>query len=305
MSGKIGIFAPSQIGDIITATSVFKYSRDIWPGKDIVWFCDERMADALKFSPASEIRPYSAADYLTLKINSGVGAGMNRLDMDRARGIPSCADLEVGYFPLPWMLERVEQRAGIIYPQISQRIFGVDLSLPWRPCLSFSDDERKMVGDTMRSLPHRKTVMFENSPCAYSAWHDGLTRLTMVMCRNRWGPTNFFFASGGHRSGNDMSRFFDDAGCVSGSNLTARQIALANDHCDLFVGVGGALGFSTSCWGAKPVPKLIYTGCYDFGVHSVANGRAEIVLMERHGHNTKNAEEDFRTRLAAYLEEIP
>jgi hypothetical protein len=311
MPGKIGIFAASQVGDIITATSVFKYKDELWPGKDIVWFCDARFNDALKFSPVSEIRPYTGdsrgtvPNYQELKRNSGVGPGMNRLDLAKAKNHPSVSDLDDGYFPLPWMLERAEQRAGIVYPQISQRIFGVDLSRPWRPVLGFSDDERTMVSEMMSRLPYPRTVLIENSPCAYSAWNDDLTRLVQIMCRNRWGPTNFFFASGGHRSGNDMSRFFDDPGCISGSDLTARQIALVNDHCNLFVGVAGALTFATSCWGAKPTPKLIYTGSQTFGAHYVANGRIEVVTMESHQHNAQNAENDLKRRLAKLLEEIP
>lgn len=302
--GKIGIFAPSQVGDVITTTSVLKYRDQVWPDKDIVWFCDDGNADALKFSPVSEIRPYTTENFIAFKVNSGVGAGMNRLDIQRARDIPAAADLEVGYFPLPWMLERVEQRNGICYPQISQRIFGVDPSLPWRPYLCFSKDERTMVAEMMSALPHKRTVMFENSPCDYSAWNDSMTRMTMTMTRKKWGGVNFFFASGGHRSGNDMSRFFDDAGCLSGSSLTARQVALVNDHCDIFVGVAGALTFATSCWGAKPVPKLIYTGCLQFGAGNVANGRIEVVTTEEHHHNKQKAEEDFRTRLAILLAEI-
>lgn len=303
MRGKVGIFAPSQVGDIITTTAVFKYRDQIWPDKDIIWFTDN-YTDALKFSPVAEIRPWSAYDYRSLKVNSGVGDGNNRLDLNAVKAIPSLADIDVGYFPLPWMLERVEQRQGIIYPQISQRIFGINLSLPWRPMLSFSDDEKKMVADMMAALPHKRTVMFENSPCDYSAWNDDNTRMVMSACRAKWGSANFFFASGGHRSGNDMTRFFDDAGCVSGSSLTARQMALVNDHCDLFIGVAGALTFATSCWGAKPVPKLIYTGSEIFGARSIANGRIEIVPMEGHAHNKASADADFQDKLAALLSEI-
>lgn len=302
--GKIGIFAPSQVGDVMTTMSVLKYRDQIWPDKDLVWFCAEQHYDALKFSPVSEIRPYSAADYRALKTNSGVGHGMNRLDLQRAKDVPSAADLEAGFFPCPWMLEQVEQRQGIIYPQISQRIFGVDLSLPWRPCLYFSDEERQMVADMMSALPHPKTVMFENSPCGYSEWDDNITRMVMSMCRDKWGKVNFLFASGGHRSGNDMSRFFDDTGCISGGHLTARQAALANDHCHLFAGVAGALTFATSCWGAKPVPKLLYTGSEIFGARSIANGRIEIVAMDEHAHNKPAAINDFNRKLSKLLSEI-
>lgn len=303
MKKKVAIFAPAQVGDIITTTAVFKYRDLIWPDSDIVWFTDNH-TDALKFSPVSEIRPFSAYDYRSLKVNSGVGPGMNRLDLNAVKSIPSLADIDVGYFPLPWMLERVEQRQGIIYPQISQRIFGVDISLPWRPTLFFSEEERKMIADIMSALPHKKTVMFENSPCAYSEWNDDLTRLVMTKCREKWGKVNFFFASGGQRSNNDMSRFFDDAGCASGSALSARQIALVNDYCDLFVGVAGALTFCTSCWEAKPVPKLIYTGSETFGARSIANGRIEIIAMDSHGHNKHNAENEFKAKLSLLLSEI-
>ena len=304
--GKVGIFAPCQVGDVMTATAVLKYRQQLWPNKDIVWFCNkdcpQNYSDALKFAPVAEIRPY-LVEYLSLKTNSGIGTGMNRLDVERAKSFPALSDIEVGYFPLPWMMDRPEQRDGIVYPQISQRIFGVDLSLPWRPFLSFSDEERKAVARMMSSLPHPKTVMLENAPCDYASWNDGLTRTVMSMCRSRWGKVNFFFASGGYRSGTDMSRFFDDPGCVSGGSLTARQVALANDYCDLFVGVAGALTFSTSCWGAKPVPKLIYTGLEIFGARSITNGRIEIVAMNEHRHNKQSAENDFRLKLAMLLGE--
>lgn len=301
--GKVGIFAPSQVGDIITTTAVLKYRDQIWPNKDIVWFCDERYADALKFSSV-EIRPWSTEDYLSMKVNSGVGDGMNRLDLNRVSQVSSISDLEVGYFPTPWMLEHPDQRHGIMYPQISQRIFGVDLSWSWRPFLSFSDDEREMVSSIMTALPYKRTVMFENSPCAYSEWNDNTTYTVMNNCRQKWGNVNFIFASGGHRSGNDMSRFFDDPGCISVSHLTARQVSLVNDYCDLFVGVGGALTFSTSCWGAKPTPKLIYTGSKIFGMSMIANGRIEIVAMDEHRHNKQAAENDFKIKLSTLLSEI-
>lgn len=309
--GKVGIFAPSQIGDIITAMSVLRYKDELWPGKDIVWFCDDlpllyggSRYDVFKHSPISELRPWSAYNYMSLKVNSGVGPGMNRLDLNSIKAIPSVADLDVGYFPTPWQLEDPMQRHNIPYPQISQRIFGVDSSLPWRPCLYFSDDERKFVADMFAALPHKRTVMFENSPCAYSAWNDELTHHVMVACRNSWGATNFFFASGGNRSGNDMSRFFDDPGCISGEKMTARMVALANEHCDLFVGVAGALTFATSYWGAKPTPKLIYTGCEQFGARIVANGRIEMVTTEAHGHRKDSAEADIKAKLTGLLHDI-
>lgn len=310
--GKVGIFAPSQIGDIITTMSVLRHKDELWPDKDIVWFCDDvplphggGRHDVFKHSPVAELRPWSGYNYLSLKVNSGVGAGMNRLDLNSIKGIPSLADLDVGYFPTPWQLEDPMQRHDIKYPQISQRIFGVDLSLPWRPCLYFSDDERRMVADMFAAMPHKRTVMFENSPCDYSGWNDSLTRAVMSSCRKRWGPTNFFFASGGSRSGNDMSRFFDDPGCASGEKMTARVVSLANEHCDLFVGVAGALTFATSHWGAKPTPKLIYTGCEQFGARGIANGRIELVTAEAHRHNMGAAEADFKARLETLLQEIP
>lgn len=304
MSGKVGIFAPCQVGDVITTTSVFRYRDQIWPGKEIVWFCEGHSTDALKFAPVLEVRPWSAQDYRSLKINSGVGPGMNRLDIDRAKQWPSTADIEVGYFPLPWMLETVEQRHGIPYPQISQKIFGVDLSQPWRPCLNFSNEERDMVRGMMAALPHKRTVMFENSPCVYSPWNDDNTNMTMAMCRSHWGEVNFVFASGGNRSGNDMTRFFDRPGCISASHLTARQVSLINEYCDLFVGVGGALTFCTSCWGAKPTPKLIYTGTEIFGVRGIANGRIEVVAIDQHRHHKPTGDNDFRAKLARLLTEI-
>jgi hypothetical protein len=300
MSGKIGIFAPCQVGDIITATAVLKHKDEIWPGKDIVWFCNEPFTDALKFSPVSEIRSYGPNDFnACLKKNMGVGNGMNRMDLEKARSFDTTSDLEDGYFPLTWMVSG-EQRKGLDYPMISKRIFGVN-STEWRPFLCFSSEEREMVAEIARSLPHKKTVMIENAPTNYSSWGDASTRILMDRCRAAWGPTNFVFASGGHRSGCDMTRFFDDVGCISISNLTARQASLFNEHCDLFAGLAGALTFATSCWGAKPTPKIILTGSEILGARGIANGKIEIVAGEVYLNDSDREFDKRLTRLLSTL----
>lgn len=326
MSGKIGIFLPGQNGDIMSAMSVLKYKDVLWPGKDIVWF-SARYLDLFKYNDAiAEIRHWPEgwglperciqenprciakgeplwADFSVLKDEE------NHLHQSRKHMFESTKDLELGYFPTPWMMS-LAQRHGIDYPNISRKVFGADPSWEWHPYLGFSDEEREAVREFCSKLPSRKTVMMETSfGSGDSPWDDNMTRESMTLCRSKLGPCNFIFACPG-----DISRFCDDVGVVSCAQFTVRQTALVNNYCDLFIGISSGISVSTSCWGNKPVPKLQYCGSFIMSTVSLANGPIELVVTDRAGYNPPEHEakyppstdhrQVYKSRLADMLDKI-
>lgn len=316
--GKIGIFLPSGNGDIMTAMSVLKYKDIVWPNKDIVWFCDgtssnwgdgpvgseviqgSKYQDVLKYNDAiSEIRhwPHGWRD-AAFKDPSN-----NHLNQSRKHLFELAKDLEQGYFPAPWMVDTVGQRSGIDYPNFSRRVFGVNPSWEWHPYLCFSKEEKETAAEFCMKFPHKKTVMLETSFGSGESpfQDDSLTIETIEMCRKKWGKCNFIFACV-----SDNSRFFDDAGMVSCSCFTARQTALINNYCDLFIGVGSGISVAVSCWGNKPVPQLQYCGTFGESTVSLANGPTEIVVKQDWltGRWNHNHQQEFKSKLSGLLEKL-
>lgn len=267
-SGKIGIFLPGGNGDIMTAMSVLKYKDVLWPGKQIVWFCSPVESDCLKFAPV-EIALWE--DFTKLIVNNGKDLGQY---LEVKSQFTSVKDLEKEYFPAPWMYEPNDPiRDGVHYPLISKTVFGVDPSLEWHPQLYFSDEEREKAKDFCLSLPHKKTVMLETDyRSGQSLWNDGMTKITMRMCREKLGSCNFIFSSE-----KDNSRFVDDHGVVSGKDFTVRQSALLNNYSDLFIGVSSGISVSTSCWNNKPTPKIQSTNTYTCSTVGIANGPIDLI----------------------------
>ncbi len=320
-TGKIGIFLPGKFGDLITATSVLKYADTLWPNKEIIWFCNYPAAESLRFSPISEIRgyPYPNAiqrgdigdpnfptyEGMEVDFNSNgmVNRGPNRLNQTKKLEFDLTKDLEDGYFPAPWMF-MLEDRVNLDYPNCSRKIFGVDKSLPWHPCLYFSKEEREIAREFRNKLPYKKTVLLETvAESGHSNWHDDLTKRTMRVCREKWGKCNFIFASR-----TDSSRFFDDEGVVSCGNHTIRQTALINDLCDLFIGVSSAISVATSCWGSKPVPKIQYCGSNICSTLTMSIGLIELIACEKYAFpplwDHTEAENVFENRLRVTIQNI-
>lgn len=290
-NGKIGIFLPGGNGDIMSAMSVLKYKDIIFGNKDLVWFCSPVESDVLKFAPV-EIRIWE--DFTKLIVNKNKDYGQY---LEVKSHFKSVQDLEKEYFPAPWMYEPGDpQRAGVDYPNISKRVFGVDQSWEWHPYLYFSDEEKEMVKDFCSSLPHSKTVMLEtDSRSGQSAWNDNMTKNTMRLCREKFGKCNFIFASE-----KDDSRFFDDTGVVSCSHFTIRQSALINNYSDLFVGISSGISVSTSCWGNKPTPKIQYANTFTCSTVSLANGPIDLIEI----HSIANPEQKFYQKLVEILNKI-
>lgn len=279
LNGKIGIFAPGGMGDVMTAMSVLKYKDILWPDKNIIWFCNPPNAEALKFNDkVFELRVFQW-ESIDVDPNTQLKDINNRLRKDRKLDFKEVGDLDDAYFPVPWMYS-VNGRHGIDYPNISRRCFGIDSTWEWHPYLCFSQDERVMVDDFCKKLPYKRTIMIETfAGSGQTGWNDELTRITLDICRKKWGKCNFIFAS--HKYLNNNYEFpkdiLDQDGTVSVSHMTVRQTALVNDYCDLFVGVSSGISVATSCWGAKPVPKIQYCNSFICSTVSLSNGTIELV----------------------------
>lgn len=275
-NGKIGIFVHGQHGDIALSTCGLKYKDILWPGKDIVWFCNltpekATYLDMLKFNDAiSEVRPWPEVDFRTLIDSNGQLILNKRADFD------SMKDLDNGYFPAPWAVLPNNALNAVNYSNIPRMIYGVDPSLEWHPYLCFSDEEREVTKDFCASLPHAKTIMFETQLRSAGNFNlaEDTIRSLMQLCRNKFGKCNFIFASM-----MDHTRYVDDPGVVSASQFTVRQTALVHNHCDLFIGVCSGITMAASCWGNKPVPRVEL--CGSMIVSSViANGPVTSVICD-------------------------
>lgn len=310
LKGKIGIFCAGQNGDLMTAMSVLKYRNELWAGKEIIWYANFPNADALKHSPVSEVRawlwagnglPIGTPDFYPLLCDEN-----NRLNKALASQYESTKDLEDGYFPAPHQMTP-EKRHGLDYPNVSRRVFGLDPSLEWHPCIYFSDQERQMAKDFIDRLPpNRKNIMMETfAGSGHSLWDDSMTQNTMRMCRERFGECNFIFTSHKYLRLNDNfpEGLFNDAnGVVSCASFTVRQCALLADYCNLFVGVSSGISVASSHWDSVKVPKIQFCGSWTCSTVSLANGFIELVTADE--KKLPDAQQEFYTKLKQLLNKI-
>ncbi|HVI42031.1 MAG TPA: hypothetical protein VM577_15375 [Anaerovoracaceae bacterium] len=279
-NGKIGIFAPEQHGDIALSTCGLKYKDVLWPGKDIVWFCNlaEHKAtylDMLKHNDAiSEIRDWPKFD--TMEHFRSCVDPNGQLVLSHRADFESMKDLDNGYFPAPWCVLPNNALNAVNYSNIPRMVFGVDPNAEWHPYLGFSNEEREMTKDFCAVLPHAKTIMLETQLRSAGNFNlaEDTIRSLMQLCRNKFGKCNFIFASM-----MDHTKYVDDPGVVSASQFTVRQTALIHNHCDLFIGVCSGITMAASCWGNKPVPRVEL--CGSMIVSSIiANGPVNSVICD-------------------------
>lgn len=303
--GKIGIFLHGQVGDLTTAMSVLKYRQELWPNKQIVWFANWPNADLLRYAPISEVRmwpwagnglPDGTPDFYPLLCDSN-----NRLNLDKAKEFELTADLEDGYFPAPHMMTPA-QRHGIDYPNCSRKVFGIDPSKEWHPYLSWSDNEKKLFDSykftDLTTGKKAKVIMLETFfGSGQSKWDDLMTVKTIEMCREAWGKCIFIFVS--HKN---TEQFKDFEGYISLSKANPRQVALAIDKCDLFVGVSSGMSVVTSAWGLKPVPKVQY--CGSFTCSTVALSTGEINLITSDDKPLEQSKKEFFVKLKEVISRI-
>jgi len=257
MADKIGIFVHGQHGDIGLCTCVLKYKDILWPGKEIIWYCNHSAdkhtyLDMLKFNDAiTEVRDWPRVDFREIMNANG------QLCLDKRDAFESMKDLHNGYFPAPWAMLPNKIFDNVNYSNIPRMVYGADPSWEWHPYLGFSDEERNKAKDFCSSLPHTKTVMFESQLRSAGNFQlsEDVTKNIMQLCRNKFGKCNFIFASK-----IDYVKYIDDSGVVSCSDFTVRQTALIHNYCDLFIGVSSGITVAVSCWNNKPVPRVELCG---------------------------------------------
>lgn len=280
---KIGIFCHGQVGDIATAMSVLKYRNELWPNKQIIWFANWPNADLLRYAPISEVRmwpwagnglPEGTPDFYPL-----LATPEGRLDLIKAKDYELTRDLSDGYFPAPHM-RTPEQRHGLDYPNVSRSVFGVSKDKEWHPVLSWSDNEKKLfdpyVFTDLTTGKKAKVIMLETYfGSGQSQWNDLMTVKTIEMCREAWGKCIFIFCS--HKN---TEQFKDFEGYISLSKATPRQVALAIDKCDLFIGVSSGMSVVTSAWGLRATPKMQFCGSYTCSTVALSTGEINLITSD-------------------------
>jgi hypothetical protein len=242
--GIIAILNPGGVGDMLLSTSVLKYRNELWPGKDIVWYCVDQNNKVLSSVPGlKELRPV--------------------VYKDRWLGWTTPHDCDLFLATAPWMTnlpERIlqtnfpidtlmtDKHKRIVEKATSTRILG-----GWHPCLECSDVDRN-VAETIRGLlPYDKTVMME------TGYYSGQSFLTMEILerliseiRRAWGDCNFVFVSGGEKSLIPEGR-----GMFSCSKLSLSSVVSLFNLSDAFVGVSSGLSIAVCSWDANPdVPRI-------------------------------------------------
>lgn len=305
---NIGIFLPGVNGDLATATSVLRYTNDLWPNHNIIWFCNHPFSDILKYNDKiSEIRSWPNG-WEGNKERSQIGQNCdlwedwsvlkdtnNHLDQRLKNNFDLTKDIDIGYFPAPWQMS-LEQRHNIDYPNCSRKIFGVPDNWEWRPYLCFSNEERDMVEDWRAALPYTRTIMLEtylSSGPRYMS--DDMIKKSIRLCNRKFGQCNFIFAS--HI---DHSNLYDDKGMLSCSHFTVRQTALVNNYSDLIISIGSGISVVVSCWGNKQTPHIQYTGSFIGSTVSLGCG----IIPVYHDPPAIDPEEAFYHKLKELLNSI-
>lgn len=289
LTGKpiVGIFAPGQNGDAITSSSCLKYKDELWPDKDIVWFCNMPVADFLRYNKyVNEVRPWPWAgnglpigtpDFWPLLMNEN-----NQLNLKLASQYDLTKDLCAGYFPCPYMLD-VSKRHNIDYPNCSRKVFGIPDNYEWHPVINFSDEERQEANDFMKDqMPGRKVIIESFAGSGQSLLDEAMIEKSMALCEERWVDCNFIFASHKFLRNNEKfpAYFFKQAGVYSCANFTVRQCALIAEQCDLMISVSSGITVASSAWGIKQPPTIQYTGSFICSTKSLANGHFELVTYD-------------------------
>lgn len=296
LSGKIGIFLPGQNGDLITATGILNHRHSMFPGKQIIWFANAPNADALRWGPVSEVRPWPWAgnglpagtpDFYPLLCNTE-----NRLNLELAKQYELTADLEDGYFPAPWMVA-VENRHNVDYPNVSRKVFKLPDGLPWQPHLCFSDPERQYADNFIFNLGEGKKIFVETFVgSGQSILNEDMISGFMQKCEQHWGECKFIFASHKflHARPEFPEGFFQQPHIFSCANFTIRQCALIAKRCHLMLSVSSGISVAVSCRQISPPPILQFCGSWICSTQSMASGPFELVTADLRSLDEAKAE---------------
>lgn len=305
LKGKVGIFCPGQMGDLITAMSVLKYRKEIFGDKEIIWFANSPNADCLRYAPISEVRPWPWAgnglpegtpDFYPLLCNE-----KNKLNVELSKMYELTKDLDDGYFPTPWMVAP-EKREGVDYPNVSRRVFCVPDNYEWHPYLSFSDEECDSVDEFMNKIGDGKKILIETfAGSGQSSLNNPMVGGIILLCNQHWRNCKIIFAS--HKYLRDQEEFnpgtFDRYGMYYAGGFTPRQCALIADQCDLIISVSSGISVAASCWYNSDVPIIQYCGSFICSTQSLSNGRFELVTAD--DKPLEQSKEEFYLRLVKLL----
>lgn len=304
LSGKVGIFLPGQAGDLMTAMSVLHYREEIFGKKEIIWFANNPNADALKYAPISEVRPWPWAgnglpegcpDFWPLLCD-----GNNRLNLELAKQYELTADLDDGYFPAPYMLEP-ERRHNVEYPNCSKKVFGVPDHYEWKPSLRFSCQEIDMAHDFLKI--RGELILIETfAGSGQSLLTDGMVKDAMGICREHWPSCKFIFASHKYlRNQEEFPKdFFLQPGVYSAANFTVRQCSLIGDYCDLIISVSSGITVACSRGGGGKVPIIQFCGSGICSTQALAVGRP-FELVTADNKTFESAKQEFYNKLSSLL----
>jgi hypothetical protein len=243
--GNIAILNPGGVGDMLLSSSVLRYKDELWPGKNVVWYCQEETKHVLSnVTGLKEVRLlenvkdswyswYEPSDCEQLLVTSPWMAKLSK----------SCVPID--FSPGTLMVDKPRL---IVEKATSTRILG-----PWHPCLGCSADDRNVAETIDGCLPNPRTVMLE------TAYYSGQSFLDMEILarmmgeiRQAWGDCNFVLVSGG--KGALLPEGKDVFACPK---LSLSAVVALFNRCDAFIGVSSGLSCAVCSWDASPdVPRL-------------------------------------------------
>ncbi len=308
LSGKVGIFLQGQNGDLMTAMSVLRYRTQIFGNKEIIWFANMPNADALRYAPISEVRPWPWAgnglpegtpDFYPLLCDEN-----NRLNKELAKQYDLTADLDDGYFPAPWMLSP-QKRHGVDYPNCSRKVFGVPDDYSWRPYLRFEIEEKLSVNNLLRPFEGKRKILFETfAGSSQSKITHALVTMAISVCRHIWPGCVFIFTS--HKYLREQEAYpegwFLNEGYVSAASLTVRQCSLLGDDADALISVssGTTVALSRYSKNYRMPPTIQYCGSFICSTKSLAVTHwFDLVTCD--GKTTEESELEFINKLTELL----
>lgn len=305
---KIGVALPGQAGDIGTAMSVLKYRKEVFPDKQIIWFCNYPNADMLRYATINEVRMWPwAGNYLPVGTPDFwplLGDGVTPFNKELAKQYELTEDISMMYFPAPYMTP-VQFRHGISYSNVSKKIFGIPDNYQWHPYLLWSDEERKKANEFINKIGSGKKVIIESfAGSGQSRLNKEMISTVMNKCSEYWPDCNFIFAS--HKFLRDEEKFpeylFQQPNVYSCADFTVRQCALIVEKSDLMISVSSGITVASSAWDLHPPPTLQFCGSIICSTVALANGQFELVTADDKPFDL--AKEQFYTKLIELLKKI-
>lgn len=310
MAKKVGIIAPFQNGDLLTAASVLRWREELWPGATVIWYTDDSHTALLKHLEL-EIRPFPHGWGIPAEEKEGLYKARiasdkeqgklpwenwqeamgedGRLLQDKKHKFTLLADLDEGYFPLPWMFSPA-QRHGLTYPECSQKIFGCE-GKEWHPVIEFSDEERKEIMEFLVPLKGKRIFIETFAGSGQSSLNEQMVLGIVDKCKKQWGECSFIFASHKFlRNQEEFTPFLKEIGYFC-SHLSVRLCGLLASYTDLMISVSSGITCAASAWDLTPPPVLQFTGSNVCGTRLLANGPFEMVTAD--DKSLEQAKEEF------------